>query len=136
MRTTYSGTLAVKALATSTVTSSAVTGSAVDTNVFNNAFRDVLFVVNSGTLVDGAYAVTVQECDTSGGSYTAVDSGRLVGSLPAFASTDDGAWKSVGVRPTKRYLQVVVTPTGATSGGPFTATAVLGNGSFNPALTA
>lgn len=135
MRTTYSGTLAVKALATTTVTSTAVTGVAVDTNVFNNNFRDVLVVVNSGTLVDGAYAVTLQECDTSGGSYTAVDAARLVGALPAYASTDDGAWKSVGFRPTKRYIQVVVTPTGATSGGPFTATAIMGNGSFNPAAT-
>jgi hypothetical protein len=136
MRTIYSGTLAVKALATATVTSAAVTGVAVDTNVFNNNFRDVLFIVNSGTLVDGAYAVTVQECDTSGGSYTAVDASRVSGTLPAFASTDDGVWKSVGVRPTKRYVQVVVTPTGATSGGPFTATAVLGNGSFGPSAAA
>jgi hypothetical protein len=133
MRTLFSGAVAVKALATATVTSSAVTGVAVDTGAFNNNFRDVLFVVNSGTLVDGAYAVTVQECDTSGGSYTTVDATRVVGALPAFASTDDGVWSSFGVRPTKRYVQVVVTPTGATSGGPFTATAVLGNGSLNPA---
>jgi hypothetical protein len=133
MRNTFSGTLGVKALATTTVTSAAVTGVAVDTGVFSNNFRDVLFIVNSGTLVDGAYAVTVQECDTSGGSYTAVDSWRVLGTLPAYASTDDGVWTSFGVRPTKRYLQVVVTPTGATSGGPFTATAVLGNGSLNPA---
>lgn len=136
MRNTFSGTLAVKALATSTVTSSAVTGVAVDTGVFNNNFRDVLFIVNSGTLVDGAYAVTVQECDTSGGSYTAVDASRVLGTLPAYALTDDGVWTSFGVRPTKRFLQVVVTPTGASSGGPFTATAVLGNGGNNPAARA
>lgn len=136
MRTIANEVLAVKALATATVTSSAVTGVAVDTAVFNNNFRDVLFVVNSGTLADGAYAVTVQECATSGGSYTAVSSDRVIGTLPAYASTDDGVWKQFGVRPTQRYVQVVVTPTGATSGGPFTATAVLGNGSFNPPAAA
>lgn len=136
MRTGFSGSLAVKALATTTVTTTAVVGNAVDTGVFNNNFRDVLFVVNSGTLVDGAYAVTVQECATSGGSYTAVDAGRVLGTLPAFAATDDGVWKSFGVRPTLRYVQVVITPTGGTSGGPFTATAVLGNGGNNPAAAA
>lgn len=133
MRNTFSGTLAVKALATTTITSSAATGVAVDCGVYGNNFRDVLFIVNSGTLTDGSYAVTVQECDTSGGSYTAVDSARILGTLPSYALTDDGVWTSFGVRPTKRYVQIVITPTGASTGGPFTATAVLGNGSNNPA---
>lgn len=135
MKTLFHESLAVKALATTTVTSAAATGVAVDMDTFNNDFRDALFIVNSGTLVDGSYAVTVQECATSGGSYTPVDPSRILGSLPSFASTDDGVWKSFGVVPDLRYVQVVITPTGATSGGPFTATAVLGNGSFNPALT-
>lgn len=134
MRNTFSGVSAVKALATTTVTTGggAVTGNAVDLGASGNNFRDVLFIVNSGTLTDGSYAVTVQECDTSGGSYAAIDAGRVLGTLPAFALTDDGVWKSFGVRPTKRYVQLVITPTTATSGGPFTATAVLGNGSNNP----
>jgi hypothetical protein len=132
MRTLADQATAVKALATTTVTTVAVTGVAVDLGLNNNNFRDVLFVVNSGALTDGTYAVMVQECATSGGSYTAVDSSRVIGTLPAFASTDDGVWKQFGVRPTQRYVQVVITPTAATSGGPFTVTAVLGNGSFGP----
>lgn len=134
MRTIYSGTQTVKALATTSVTQGggAVTTSAIDLGASGNNFRDALVVVYSGTLVDGSYAVTLQECDTSGGSYTAVDSFRVNGTLPAFAAADDTVVKTVGVRPTKRYLQAVITPTGATSGGPFTVLAVLGNGSNNP----
>lgn len=138
MRTTFSGVLPVKALATTSVTQGggAVTTSAIDCGLFGNNFRDVLFQVYSGTLVDGTYAVTVQECATSGGSYTAVDSFRVQGTLPAFAATDDTTLKYVGVRPTLRYVQAVITPTGATSGGPFTVLAVLGNGGNNPPATA
>lgn len=132
MRTVFSDTLAVKALATTTVTNAAVNGNAVDLAQFGNNFRDVLFIVNSGTLADGDYAITVEESDSSGSGYAAIESSRIQGALPAFAATDDGVWKSVGARPTKRYVRVVVTPTGATSGGPFTATAVLGNGSNYP----
>jgi hypothetical protein len=137
MRNTFSGTLAVKALATTTVDTEAVNGNAVDTGVYGNNFRDVLFIINSGTLADGTYAVTVEESDASGSDYAAVDSRRLIGSLPAFDSaSEDGVWKSFGVRPTKRYVRLVVTPTEGTAGGPFTATAVLGNGGDNPAARA
>lgn len=132
MLNTFSGTLAVKALATTTITNSAANGNAVDLGQYGNNFRDVLFVVNSGTLTDGSYAVTVEESDSSGSGYAAVDSSRILGSLPAYASTDDGVWTSFGVRPTKRYVRIVVTPSGATSGGPFTATAILAHGSNNP----
>ena len=71
----------------------------------------------------------------SGGTYAAVDSFRVQGTLPAFAASDDATLKYFGVRPTKRYVQAVITPTGATSGGPFTVFAVLGNGGNNPPAT-
>lgn len=134
MRTTFSGTQTVKAMATATVTTGggAVTTSAIDLGASGNNFRDALVLVYSGTLADGTYAVTLQECDTSAGSYTAVDAFRVQGGLPSFAATDDTVVKAVGVRPTMRYLQAVITPTSATTGGPFTVLAVLGNGSNNP----
>jgi hypothetical protein len=133
MRNTFSGTLAVKALASGTVQTGTTNGVTVDTGIYANNFRDVLFVIHSGTLTDGSYAVTVEESDASGSGYAAVDSGRVLGSLPTFAATDDNVWNSFGVRPTKRYVRVVVTATGATTGGVLAATAVLGNGGNNPA---
>ena len=138
MRTVFSGVLPVKALATTSVTQGggAVTTSAIDCGLFGNNFQSVLIQVYSGTITDGSFAVTVQECATSGGTYTAVDSSRVQGALPAFAATDDTVVKYFSVRPTQRYVQAVITPTGATTGGPFTVLAVLGNGGSNPPATA
>lgn len=136
MRTTFNTTLAVKALASGTVQTGPTNGVAIDTAVFGNNFRDVSFVIISGALTDGSYAVTVEESDSSGSGYAAVPSRRVVGSLPSFASaSDDDVVKSVGVRPTKRYVRVVITATGATTGGVLAAVAVLGNGSNSPVST-
>lgn len=132
MRTLYSQALPVKALAIATVQTGTTNGLAIDTAVFNNNFRDVLFTVHSAALTDGSYAVTVEESDASGSGYAAVESWRVQGSLPTFALTDDNVWNSFGVRPSKRYVRVVVTATGATTGGVIGATAVLGGGSLNP----
>lgn len=133
MRSLYSQSLAVKALASGTVQTGTTNGIAIDTGVYSNNFRDILFIVHSGTLTDGSYAVTVEESDTSGSGYTAVDTWRVLGSLPTFAATDDNVWNSFGVRPNKRYVRIVVTATSATTGGVLAATAVLGNGGNNPA---
>jgi hypothetical protein len=136
MRTLYDNTLVQKALASATVQTGTTNGIAVDCGVFSNNFRDVLFVVSSGTLTDGSYAVTVEESDASGSGFAAVDSGRVLGSLPTFAATDDATWNSFGVRPTKRYVRIVVTATGATTGGVLAATAVLGAGGNGPVTRA
>ena len=134
MLNTYSNTLAVKALNyTAISTDTATNGIAVDAGVYGNNFRDVLFVVNSHTLTDGTYAVTVEESSSSGSDYAAVDSARVLGSLPSFTASEDNTVKSFGVRPTKRYVRVVVTSATTSSGGALSAVAVLGNGSNNPA---
>lgn len=132
MHTVYSNTLVRAALASGTVQTGTTNGTAVDCGVFNNNFRDVLFIITSGTLTDGSYAVTVEESDASGSGYAAVASGRVLGSLPTFALSDDATTNSFGVRPSKQYVRLVVTATGATTGGVLVATAVLSNGSNNP----
>lgn len=136
MRTTYNNTLVQKALASATVQTGTTNGLAIDCGIFSNNFREVLFIIHSGALTDGSYAVTVEESDASGSGFAAVDSSRVLGSLPTFALTDDNVWNSLGVRPTKRYVRLVVTATGATTGGVLAATAVLGNGSNNPVARA
>lgn len=132
MRNLFSNAFAVKALASGTVQTGTTNGIAIDLAQGGNNFRDVLFVVHSGTLTDGSYAVTVEESDASGSGYAAVDSARVLGSLPTFASSDDNVWNSFGVRPTKRYVRVVITATSATTGGVLAATAILASGSNNP----
>jgi hypothetical protein len=132
MRTLYSNALVQNALLSQTVQTGTVNGAAVDTAVFSNRFCDVLFAIGSHTLTDGTYAFTVEESDSSGSGFAAVDSARVLGSLPSFALTDDDLWKSFGVRPTKRYVRLVCTATSATTGGTLFAVAVLGNGSLHP----
>jgi len=132
MRNLNSNVLIQQALTSQTVQTGTVTGAAVDTGVNGNNFRDVLFAVGSSTLTDGSYAFTVEESDSSGSGYAAVDSSRVLGSLPTFAATDDDTWKSFGVRPTKRYVHLVITATSATTGGKLYAVAVLASGSNHP----
>lgn len=131
--TVYNNTLAVKALPYTSISSNTTTnGTAVDCALYSNNFRDVLFVINSHTITDGTYDVTVEESDASGSGYAAVDSARVLGSLPQFVAADDNVVKSFGVRPTKRYVRAVITSTGVTSGGALSAVAVSANGSNNP----
>jgi hypothetical protein len=133
MKTSYSNALVQKALPLGTIQTGATNGVTIDTNVFANRFRDVLFAITSGTLTDGSYAVTVQESDTTtGGDFADVTSDRVLGSLPTFAATDDNVLSSFGVRPTKRYVRLVVTATGATTGGLLVASAFLASGSRHP----
>lgn len=128
----YDNSLAQVAITSQTITTSPVVGSAVDTAVFNNMFRDIVFSIQSGTITDGtSYVATVQECDTSGGSYTDLDTWRVQGTV-SFASSDDNVVKELGVRPTKRYVKLTITSTGASSGGVFAAIARLGSGSLHP----
>jgi len=132
MRTLYSQSLVVKAIQSQTIQTGTTDGTVLDLALYGNNFRDVVFAIHSATLTDGSYAVTVEESDASGSGFAAVDSWRVLGSLPTFAASDDNTWKSFGVRPTKRYVKLVVTATGATSGGVMSATAVLGSGGNNP----
>lgn len=128
----YTNALVQKALQSQTVTTSVVDGAAIDSAVFGNNFRDVLFAILSAAITDGSYAFTVEESDQSDSGFAAVDSTRVLGSLPTFAQTDDNAVNSFGVRPTKRYVRLVCTPTGATTGGVLAALAILGAGSNHP----
>lgn len=132
MITTHNNTLDVLALASATRTDGAANGVAVDTNLYGNRFRDVKFAIITGTITDGSVAVTVEESDSSGSGFAAVDSSRVLGSLPTIVAADDDTVKSFGVRPTKRYVRIVATTSGSTTGGVFSAVAVLGNGSLHP----
>ncbi|MEC4836875.1 hypothetical protein [Mycobacteroides chelonae] len=132
MITTHNNTLARLALASAARTNGAANGVAIDVNQFNNNFRDIAFVITTGTITDGSVAVTVEESDQSGSGFAAVDSSRVLGTLPTIAAADDDTVLSFGVRPTKRYVRLVATTSGATTGGVFSAVAVLGNGGKSP----
>lgn len=133
MRTIYTQSKVVNALAYAVRTANtAVNGLAIDLAQGGNNYRDALFIFKTETVTDGTVAVTIEESDASGSGYAAVDSTRIQGTLPAVTTDDDDTVYKIGVRPTKRYIRLVATSAGATSGAGFSAVAVLGNGSNNP----
>lgn len=133
MITVHNNVLVREALTSAARTNGTVNGTAVDTNVFGNGFREVTFIISTATVTDGSHAITVEESDVVGSGYAAVDSSRVLsGALPTIVLTDDDTFFVIGVRPTKRFVRLVAVTSGATTGGVYSAKAVLSNGSLHP----
>jgi hypothetical protein len=131
MRTVFTQADAAEAIPYAVRTANtAVNGTAIDTAVGGNNYREVLFVVKTETVTDGTVAITVEESAASGSGYAAA--AKVVGALPTVTLTDDNKVFLVSVIPTKRYVRVVATTAGATSGAGYSAVAILANGSNNP----
>lgn len=133
MRSTlYTNSLSRMALPSAARVNGTANGSTVDTGVFGNDFRSVLFVVTTGTIADGSHAITVQDSD-DGSSWAAADPSRIQGTQPTIGATDDNVVFDVGyVVGTRQYVRLVVTTSGATTGGVFSAVAVLSGASSAP----
>lgn len=101
-----------------------INGSSADLQGFNSA----AIAVNSGLITDGTHTPIVEESDDDL-NFTAVSAGDLVGTSGNIASS---AVQKVGYKGTKRYLRVSVTVSGATVGGVYTASVVLGNADLSP----
>lgn len=130
--TLYTNCLVQRALPVNTWTTGVATGDAIDTGVFANNFRTVLFVVICGVITNGTHAFTLQESDDAQ-SWTSVPSDQVQGSLPSVVAADDHrhAGLEFGLVPKKRYARVVLTSTSAASGGLIGCAAVLGEGSVS-----
>lgn len=103
-------------------------GGTIDLRGFDSA----AIVVATGTVTDGSYTVTLEESsDASAWTAVAADD-YLITSSVAIAATDDNAVRRFGYRGNLRYIRVVLTATGATSGGAFSAVAVLGHADKAP----
>lgn len=130
--TLYTQTLARVALTSATRVNGTANGTTVDTGVFGNDFRSVMFVVITGTVTDGSHAFTVQD-SADGSSWATADSSLIQGSLPTITGTNDDSVFEFGyVVGTRQYVRVVATTSGATTGGVFSAVALLGSGSVSP----
>lgn len=116
-------------LSPATLTDTAGVGAIIDTQ----GFESLTFLILSGTVTDGtSYTPKLDEGDASNLSDAAeVAAAGLVGTIAGatFAATDDNKVKKLGYRcGPKRYVRLTLTPAGATSGGAFSAIAVLGHG--------
>lgn len=132
-RSVYNEGVARPALAVATRTNGAVNGLTIDKMYQNNAFRACMFIVHTGTMTDGTVAVTMQDSPDNS-TWTAVDSSYIQGSLPSVANTDDDKVFEVGYVGPQRYVRIVATTSGATSGGTFGATCYLWGARRRPAV--
>ncbi len=109
-----------------------VTGTGVDRNVAGTVnpsglgFQSALVVVFTGTMTDGTATIEVQDSDDNI-TFTAVAAAYLQGTSPVIASTDDDKVFGIGYLGGKRYIRVVGTAAGTTTGGVYGALVVLGD---------
>lgn len=130
--TLYTQTLSRVALLPATRTNGTANGVTVDASIFGNDFRVAMFVILCGTITDGSHAITVQD-SADGSSWATADSSLVQGSLPTIVSTDDDRVFEFGyIVGTRPYVRLVVTTSGATTGGLFGAVALLSAGSVEP----
>jgi hypothetical protein len=129
----YERVLAVPALTGITARVNAVVnGPTVDLGVFGNDFRTALFVISAGTITDGSHAFKVQE-SVDGTVWTDAAAAQVQNSGLSLTSANSNSAAAIGyVAGDPRYIRLVATITGATTGGVYTAVAVLGEGSFTP----
>ena len=111
-------------------------GAVIDLQGYKSA--TILFNYGSWTTTGATFTVELQECPTSGGTYTAVADADLIGteagaSVAAAATVDDDTCKKLGYIGSQRYIKPVVVANTAT--GVLGMTAVLGNGIKLPKST-
>jgi hypothetical protein len=132
----YNSVLAQPALAQGALTTGPHVGPAVDTGLYGNNFRSLQFVIAAQVITDGTHTVSVQECATPAGTYTPVDPTRVQGALPALVAANSNNLFAFGVHHTLRYVQLVITSAGTTTGGLFSAIAVGASGAKGPVARA
>ncbi len=100
--------LNIQAISSSTTTA----GNVIDTK----GYTDAKVIVVMGARTDGTLTPLIQECDTSGGSYTDVTDDFLKGTEAGAAVSAANTADTVGVSLTKRYLKVSGVSSAVTSG--------------------
>lgn len=107
---------------------SSTNGNAIDcarTGIGSQRVKSVTFLFTTGTLTDGTYVLSIEESDASGSGYAAIPSNRISNAVGTIAATADDTAYSLSCQPAKRYVRLVVTAAGTTTGGIYSATALL-----------
>ncbi len=121
---------ALIALANQNITTDTTTAGAI---IDTAGFEALEFLLASGTITDGAYAVKIQEGDNSDLSDAADVSAEETLGNADYALADDDTPKRIGYIGKKRYARIVVTSTSTSTGGTnFSALALLANASHQP----
>lgn len=106
-------------------TDTTTAGNIIDTR----GLESLEYIIQSGVITDGAYALKLEQGDDSGLSDAAdVPAAEVLGVLTGFVAADDNAAKRVGSIGKKRYQRLSIVSTGTSTGATrFSSVAVLGN---------
>jgi hypothetical protein len=128
MRDAYSNVL-VKASLKPAARTATANGTAVDRTDGSNAsmFQDALIVLNTGTVTDGTHTITIEDSDDNSTFATVTSAGYEGDAPPALTSSNDETVYETRYTGGRRYLRVVTTVAGATTGGLYAAEVVLSN---------
>ncbi len=104
-------------------------GEIIDTS----GFESIAFITQAGDITDGDYTIFLEEGDDAGLSdATAVTSDETLGELPSFNMNSDNETSRVGSIGKKRYQRLSIISANTTSGGLFSAVAILSNPHTGP----
>lgn len=123
MKDLYTKTIAQQGIAAQLATAT-VTGSTVDLDGANAAVA----VFNIGSSLDeitsdNLFGIGLTECETSGGSYTAVSSADMI--APAGGLAISGGVAALGYIGNKRFIKPVLTFSGTHTSGAYVAAEVV-----------
>lgn len=111
---------------TSLAPAARVTGTANGTGVDLRGYDAAMIVVAFGAYTDGTHTPSVQH-SADNSSYTAVSASELDGALsPVSSAGGANSVQSVGYLGSQRYVRVVMTVSGASSGALSTAQVIAG----------
>jgi hypothetical protein len=98
-------------------------GAVIDTK----EYEGLEYFIHVGVaLANGGFNALLEECETSGGTYTAVSDANRLGDLPVFVATDANLVLRVGTIGKMRYSRLTLTETSAVDAGVIGAIAVFG----------
>jgi hypothetical protein len=122
------------ALAPAARTNGTVNGSDID----RSNFESVTATVHFGTWTDGTHTPKMQEADDNGsgapGAYGDVAAGDLIQSFAAVSSAPgSNTVQEVGYKGTKKWVRLVMTTSGATTGALSEGMLLLGHARVHPA---
>lgn len=110
------------------------TRNGADTNLAG--YDACMVIVHGGVVTDGTHTPKLQEADDDGngaaGTYADVAAADLVGSFTALTSSNDPLIQKVGYKGTKKWVRVVLTTAGSTTGGVIGALIVRGEAGKSP----
>jgi hypothetical protein len=109
-------------------------------------YESLTYLINIGSVADAdtTFTVLLEECDTSGGSYTAVADADMISqtygtaaeTAAGFQFDDDNEVRKIGYIGNKRYTRLTITPANNASAALLSAIAVLGHPNFAPVVQA